>query len=183
MKPFMGSYLRKQRRQYFIDLKKELQCEEAGETQMFQIVKSNNKNINFSSSEIAMWRSVVAFIILSMVVTTTRKVHEAGKICSRLWMLLGSGAPLGFNWVFLFEAYRRTSVALSSLCNNFASTLVVIGSIFLFAEKLRPKQILCFIASSVGWVLAIGISSGGSNDMAECSMESVLHFYMPQLFC
>ncbi len=35
LKPFMGSYLRKQQRQYFIDLKKELGCEEASKIQIF----------------------------------------------------------------------------------------------------------------------------------------------------
>ncbi len=35
MKPFVGAYLRKKQRQYFIDLKKELGCEEAGEVQIF----------------------------------------------------------------------------------------------------------------------------------------------------
>ena len=35
MKPIVGGYLRKQQRQYFMDLKKELGCEEAGEVQVF----------------------------------------------------------------------------------------------------------------------------------------------------
>lgn len=33
--PFVGSYLRKQQRQYFIDLKKELGCQEASKVQIF----------------------------------------------------------------------------------------------------------------------------------------------------
>lgn len=33
--PFVGSYLRKQQRQYFIDLKKALGCEEASKIQIF----------------------------------------------------------------------------------------------------------------------------------------------------
>lgn len=33
--PFVGSYLRKQQKQYFINLKKELGCEEASKIQMF----------------------------------------------------------------------------------------------------------------------------------------------------
>lgn len=35
MKPFVGAYLRKKQYQYFVDLKKELGCEEAGEVQIF----------------------------------------------------------------------------------------------------------------------------------------------------
>lgn len=33
--PFVGSYLRKQQRQYFTDLKKELGCEEASKIRIF----------------------------------------------------------------------------------------------------------------------------------------------------
>lgn len=35
LKPFIGAYLRKQQRQYFTDLKKELGCREAGDVQVF----------------------------------------------------------------------------------------------------------------------------------------------------
>ncbi len=35
LKPLIGFYLRKQQKQYFIDLKKELGCEEAGKIQVF----------------------------------------------------------------------------------------------------------------------------------------------------
>lgn len=35
LKLIIGSYLRKQQKQYFADLKKELQCEEAGKIQIF----------------------------------------------------------------------------------------------------------------------------------------------------
>lgn len=35
LKPFVGKYLRGQQRRYFVDLKKELKCEEAGEMQAF----------------------------------------------------------------------------------------------------------------------------------------------------
>lgn len=35
LKPFAGSYLRKQQKQYFTDLKKELGCEEASKVQIF----------------------------------------------------------------------------------------------------------------------------------------------------
>jgi len=35
MKLFIGSYLRKQQRQYFVDLKRKLQCEEASKIQVF----------------------------------------------------------------------------------------------------------------------------------------------------
>ena len=35
MKPFVGTYLRKQQKQYFTDLKKKLRCEEASKIQVF----------------------------------------------------------------------------------------------------------------------------------------------------
>jgi drug/metabolite transporter (DMT)-like permease len=64
----------------------------------------------------------------------------------------------------LFEAYRFTSIALATLSYYFAPTIVVIGSSLLFRERLNSKQIICFIISTLGLVLIIGVVGGGSND-------------------
>ncbi|PKL10708.1 MAG: EamA family transporter, partial [Spirochaetae bacterium HGW-Spirochaetae-8] len=83
---------------------------------------------------------------------------------STLGKLFFSGAAIGFNWIFLFEAYRFTSVALSTLSYYFAPTIVIIGSSILFKERLTARQMVCFFVSTAGLVLIIGVSGGGSND-------------------
>ncbi|NLJ90837.1 MAG: EamA/RhaT family transporter, partial [Clostridiales bacterium] len=73
------------------------------------------KNINLSSAEIALWRGVFALNSLLILLIISKKLSDIYKIKKGLNKLILSGIAMGFNWVFLFEAYNYTSVALSTL--------------------------------------------------------------------
>lgn len=76
-----------------------------------------------------------------------------------LWLVLG-GAALGLNWVFLFGAYRFTTVAIASLCNYTAPLIVIFLSPFLYKEPLGAKKLLCVAAAAVGICLVSGAFTG-----------------------
>lgn len=118
------------------------------------------KNIALSSAEIAFWRGVIALGVLMAFMVLTKGFSQWHSVRPQLPKLFLSGAAMGFNWILLFEAYHYTSVALSTLCYYFAPTVVIIMSALIFREKLTPKQIICFVASTAGLVLIIGISGG-----------------------
>lgn len=120
--------------------------------------------IPLPSSEIALWRGVIAFLVLTLFMMASGKVSGLSKHKDKLGKLLFAGAVMGFNWILLFEAYRFTSVALSTLSYYFAPTIMVIGSFIVFRERLSKKQIICFMVSTAGIVLIIGVAGGGSND-------------------
>lgn len=122
------------------------------------------KHIHLPSAEIALWRAVAAFLMLTAAAAASGKLEHIRSFKGRIRMLFGSGAALAFNWILLFEAYRYTSVAVSTLCYYFAPTLIVILSVAIFREKLKVKQAVCFAASTAGLILVIGVSGGGSND-------------------
>ncbi len=121
--------------------------------------------IPLASSEIALWRGFIAFLVLSLFMRVTGRYSGLSKYRSELGKLFFSGAAMGFNWILLFEAYRFTSVALSTLSYYFAPTLMVIGSFIVFREQLTSRQVLCFTVSTAGLVLIIGVSGGGSSDL------------------
>lgn len=122
------------------------------------------RGIPLSSAEIALWRGIIAFLVLSIFMVMNGKLSGLAEHKKKLGKLLFSGTAMGFNWILLFEAYRYTSVALSTLSYYFAPTIVILGSSLLFHEKLDTKQIACFIISTTGLVLIIGVVGGGSND-------------------
>lgn len=72
---------------------------------------------------------------------------------------------MGINWILLFQAYKYTTVSAATLSYYFAPVIVTIVCPFLFKEKLTSRQIICFIMSTIGLVLIIGIGEmrGGSN--------------------
>ena len=121
--------------------------------------------IPLASSEIALWRGLIAFLVLSLFMVSTGRVSGLSKYKAKLGKLFFAGVAIGFNWILLFEAYRFTSVALSTLSYYFAPTIMVIGSFLFFREQLTSKQIVCFMVSTAGLILIIGVSGEGSNNL------------------
>lgn len=124
------------------------------------------KAIPLSSGEIALWRAVLAVLLLSVIMLVTGRKIEFGKIKKEIFLLLISGIAIGINWVLLFESYNYTTVSIATLSYYFAPVIVMIACPLLFRERLTAKQIVCFIGSTVGLVLITGLgdpSADGSH--------------------
>ena len=124
------------------------------------------RNISVSSGELALYRALLAALLIgAFLLITGQKIpfHCLGK---ELLLLLFSGMAMGFNWILLFEAYKYTTVAISTLSYYFAPVIVTLVCPFLFKEKMTKKQILCFIMSTLGLSLVVGITDlgKGGND-------------------
>ena len=65
---------------------------------------------------------------------------------------------MGINWIFLFEAYKYTTVSIATLSYYFAPVLVTAVCPLLFKEKLTKRQGLCFVMSTLGVIMIIGVS-------------------------
>lgn len=123
------------------------------------------RNINVSSSELALYRAVLATILVGGFLLVTKQKISIGSIKKELVLLLLSGAAIGFNWILLFEAYKYTTVSVATLSYYFAPVIVMVVCPLLFKEKLTGKQIFCFIMSTAGLVLITGTAGGGKQDL------------------
>ena len=123
------------------------------------------RNIPVSSGELALYRAVLAAMLIGGFLFITKQRIPFLKIKKELPLLLFSGIAMGINWILLFEAYKYTTVSVATLSYYFAPVIVTIVCPFLFKEKLTGKQILCFVMSTLGIVLITGIGDmGGKND-------------------
>lgn len=124
------------------------------------------RNVSVSSGELALYRAVLATILIGTFLLVTGQKLPRKSLGIELFLLLSSGIAMGFNWILLFEAYKYTTVAISTLSYYFAPVIVTIVCPFLFKEKLTGKQILCFVLSTAGLSLVIGIHNlgKGGND-------------------
>ncbi len=120
------------------------------------------RNIPVSSGELALYRAVLAALLLGIFLFLTKQKIPFGKIKKEIPLLLTSGVAMGINWILLFEAYKYTSVSVATLSYYFAPVIVTAVCPLLFKEKLTGKQILCFVMSTVGLVLITGIGTSGS---------------------
>ena len=122
------------------------------------------RNINVSSSELALYRAILAITLVGLYIFITKQKFDLQSIKKEMILLLLSGAFMGINWILLFEAYKYTTVSVATLSYYFAPVLVMILSPIIFKEKMTVKQLLCFIFSTIGIVLITGTASGGAND-------------------
>lgn len=123
------------------------------------------RNIAVSSGELALYRAVLAALLIGAYLALTRQKIRVREIKKELILLLLSGVAMGINWILLFEAYRYTTISLATLSYYFAPVIVTAVCPFLFHEKLSGKQIVCFVMSTVGLVMITGIGDiGGGSD-------------------
>lgn len=120
------------------------------------------RNISVSSGELALYRAVLAAVMIGMFLVITGQKIPLRSLGKELYLLLFSGVAMGFNWILLFEAYKYTTVAISTLSYYFAPVIVTVVCPFLFKEKMTGKQILCFVMSTLGLALVVGITDLGS---------------------
>ncbi|MBE6928965.1 MAG: EamA/RhaT family transporter [Ruminococcaceae bacterium] len=124
------------------------------------------RRIPVSSGELALYRAILATLLIAGFLLVTRQKIPFARIRRELPLLLASGVAIGINWILLFEAYRYTTVSVATLSYYFAPVIVTIVCPFLFHEKLTVKQIICFIMSTLGIVMITGIGSlSGSRDL------------------
>ena len=124
------------------------------------------RNIPVSSGELALYRAVLAALLIGCYLLLTKQKIPFEKIKKDVPLLLASGVAMGINWILLFQAYKYTTVSLATLSYYFAPVIVTLVCPVLFKEKLTGRQIICFVMSTVGLVLITGIGDmGGSRNI------------------
>lgn len=122
------------------------------------------RNIPLPSSVIALARGVIGTLFL-IIFTKIRKIKISyTEIKNNLSILCLSGMLIGIHWIFLFEAYRNTTVAVATLCYYLAPVFVIIASPFVLKEKLTFKQIVCIGVALIGMIFVSGIFEKGETE-------------------
>lgn len=122
------------------------------------------RNIPVSSGELALYRAVLAALLIAIYLILTKQRIPFAKIKKKVPFLFLSGIGIGINWILLFEAYKYTTVSVATLSYYFAPVIVTIACPIIFKEKLGGKQIICFVMSTLGIVLITGIGEIGDGN-------------------
>lgn len=117
------------------------------------------QQIDVSSGELALYRACLASGLIVIYLTLTKQKMDFQAVKKEILLMLLSGVAMGINWVLLFQAYRYTTISAATLSYYFAPVIVTLACPILFKEKLTKKQILCFVMSTIGLVLIIGVGS------------------------
>ncbi|MCR5405788.1 MAG: DMT family transporter, partial [Lachnospiraceae bacterium] len=124
------------------------------------------RHVSFPTELVAMCRGILGTaFILAFMALRHRKVDREAIRKNLLWLVL-SGICLGLNWIFLFAAYVKTTVAVASLCNYMAPLLVIVAAPMVLHEKLNIKKLPCVAAAFIGIVLVSGVIGGETGNPA-----------------
>ena len=117
--------------------------------------------IPFPSSVVALARSAIGLLFLLFLRIFRHEPIDHAAVRKNLMKLLILGAMLGFNWIFLFEAYNHTSVAAATMCYYMAPVFIILLSPVVFGEKITLRKGLCALAAVFGMVLVSDVFSSG----------------------
>lgn len=116
--------------------------------------------INMPTTIIAIVRGFIGSLFL-IALSKYRGEKISGKsIKNNFKYLLCSGVLIGLNWIFLFEAYKYTTVAIATLCCYLAPIFIMLGSPFILKEKLSKVNIICILVALLGMFFISGIFDG-----------------------
>lgn len=123
------------------------------------------KNIELSSSEIALTRGFIGGVTLILATIFLKKKISFEAIKNNLYLLIFSGLAVGLNWIFLFQGYKYTAISNATLSYYFAPVFVTILAPFILKEKLTLSKFLCVLMALVGMFCIVGVDgiNGGSD--------------------
>lgn len=113
------------------------------------------RHIPLTSAEVALFRAAIALVFLGLLKGIKKEPLRLEGLGGDLPLLFLSGSAMGFNWIFLFEAYKYTTVSVATLSYYFAPIIVTVACPLLFGERMTKKQVLCFLGATAGLVLVI----------------------------
>lgn len=118
------------------------------------------RNIELSSAQIALVRGFLGTVVLFLAMICLRRKFDYRALKNNAYCLLFAGIVIGLNWIFLFQAYNNTTIAIATLTYYLAPTFVVLLSSLVLKESLSKFKIVCVIISLVGMSLVADIFSG-----------------------
>lgn len=135
--------------------------------------------VDLPSSAIVLWRGIFGSIALYALMRLAGRQLNVEAIRKNGLRLLFTGVFLSANWIFLFEAYNRTSIATATLLYYMAPVLLILVSPLLLKERITPFKFVCVLFALLGMALVSGFpgaSFDGNWDGVLCGILSAVFY-------
>jgi RarD protein len=113
------------------------------------------KYIDMSSSKIALFLSLIGAVFLLIIFICRKQKVSWDIVKENAVALFIAGIALSGNWIFLFQAYKETTIANAALSYYFAPVLVIMLSPLVLKEKLSLKKVICIGVALLGLFLIL----------------------------
>lgn len=121
--------------------------------------------INLPAGEIAFVRAVIGLLFLLAVSLFLKKPFVKEEFKTNKWILIASGIALGANWIFIFEAYKHTTIAIATLSYYIAPIFITIMSAFILKERLTVLKVILMLTALIGLAFVSGIFGPSHMDL------------------
>lgn len=137
------------------------------------------RNIELSSAQIALVRGFLGTLVLFLAMICLGRKLDYRALKNNAYCLLFAGIVIGLNWIFLFQAYNNTTIAIATLTYYLAPTFVVLLSPLVLKESLSKFKVICVIISLIGMSLVADIFSG--NQIGDNNFIGIIYGIMAAL--
>jgi drug/metabolite transporter (DMT)-like permease len=114
------------------------------------------RNIDLEPGEISFYRCVIAMVVITTIVLVRRRGDWRIPLHGQWLLILVSGLVLGLNWMFLFAAYKYTTISNGILCYYMAPIFVLILSPLVLKEKIPLRKYFFVLTALVGMGFLVG---------------------------
>ena len=115
------------------------------------------RHIPLGSVPLALLRAALGCLTLLALMQMKRIPFQREKLEARAPKLLLSGLLLGLDWVFFFESFNHTTVAIATLCYYMAPVFMLAAAPLVFREKLSGRKLVCGAVTVGGMLLVSGV--------------------------
>lgn len=140
------------------------------------------KNIDLSSSEIAFSRGIIGSVFLLITSYILKTNVSVTSIKGNLKLLVFSGIAMGLNWMFLFEAYKYTTISIATISYYFAPIFVMIASPLLLKEKISLKKVICICLAMIGMLMIVGTNKSSSGNVEYNHLLGIFYGVLAAVF-
>lgn len=117
--------------------------------------------INMPSSIICLGRAFFGALVILIIIPVRKGRFDTEAIRRNAGWLMLSSTFMCFNWICQFEAYKYTTIAVSTLCYYMQPVFYILAAAIVLGEKLSPKKIVCVLIAFCGMIFVSGVLRTG----------------------
>lgn len=125
------------------------------------------KNVNLPPIEIVFLRAAIAsmaLVVIKIISSKGKGVFNLRRSSSKeTIMLIVSGVILALNWLFLFSAYKYTTLTIATLCYYMAPVFIILAAPIILKEKLTLRSVIAVLIAMIGLGLIVSHQAQGTS--------------------
>ena len=128
---------------------------------LFGTIGTLTRFIDMPSSVIALGRAFFSVLTIILVLALRKQKLDWDDIKRNIGWLILSSIFMCCNWVCQFEAFKYTTIAVSTLCYYMQPVFYILAAAIVIKEKLSPRKLVCVAIAFCGMIFVSGVLQTG----------------------